>query len=341
MRRSLPIHWPSVRSVPGNSLGPITISATTPIRRSSPQPMSNIALSTPRGADHQAGAPPSIEPVRRGPCPRQPVLRVSDGAPAVAGVPLPIAAPTVGGGWWSMVFTGSTLGSSSAFSSSDKPFLNDLMPLAKSPINSEILPRPPNSNRPTASTMIQCQILMEPIGYPPQRRTNSPSISNSLRVRAWTLLPPDANGTTTIRHRPAPALELLAVFRSGQRSPSGLNLGVRRGKNKDCACSAGRRGMPRSRAKRLGDGGLWPQLAQLGTQSSSVRSGGGARPRSRSPGSSGSSSSRKAGSSDGTGTEKPGGSRPSSMPAPLSSSSPGRSPTASSPKCDRNASLVP
>src|ERR1700716_1366746 len=63
MRRSLPIHWPSVRSVPGNSFGPITISATTPIRRSSPQPMSNIALSTPRGADLQAGAPPSIEPV--------------------------------------------------------------------------------------------------------------------------------------------------------------------------------------------------------------------------------------------------------------------------------------
>src|ERR1700704_6791113 len=71
-----------------------------------------------------------------------------------------------------MVFTGSTLGASSAFSSSDKPFLNDLMPLAKSPISSEILPRPPNSNRPTASTMIQCQILMEPIGYPPQRRAH-------------------------------------------------------------------------------------------------------------------------------------------------------------------------
>src|SRR4051812_10397819 len=197
MRRSLPIHWPSVRSVPGNSLGPITISATTPIRRSSPQPMSNIALSTPRGADHQAGAPHPSSRCAAAPCPRQPVLRVSDGAPAVAGVPLPIAAPTVGGGWWSMVFTGSTLGSSSAFSSSDKPFLNDLMPLAKSPISSEILPRPPNSNRPTASTMIQCQILMEPIGYPPQRRTSSPSISNSLRVRAGNPLPPDIKGTTT------------------------------------------------------------------------------------------------------------------------------------------------
>src|SRR5262249_3225389 len=43
------------------------------------------------------------------------------------------------------------------------PFLNDLMPLAKSPISSEILPRPPNSKRPTASTMIQCQTLIEPM----------------------------------------------------------------------------------------------------------------------------------------------------------------------------------
>ena len=50
-----------------------------------------------------------------------------------------------------MVFTGSTLGTSSAFSSSDKPFLNDLMPLAKSPIRSENLPRPPNKSRPMMS----------------------------------------------------------------------------------------------------------------------------------------------------------------------------------------------
>src|SRR5436189_5269511 len=63
-----------------------------------------------------------------------------------------------------MVFTGSALaGSASAFSSSAKPFLNDLMPLAKSPIRSEILPRPPNSNSPTARTRIQCQTLIEPI----------------------------------------------------------------------------------------------------------------------------------------------------------------------------------
>src|SRR5215470_8341830 len=60
-----------------------------------------------------------------------------------------------------MVLRGSLLSGSSAFSSSDKPFLNDLMPLAKSPISSEILPRPPNNSRPTASTMIQCQMLIE------------------------------------------------------------------------------------------------------------------------------------------------------------------------------------
>src|SRR5712691_10596213 len=62
-----------------------------------------------------------------------------------------------------MLLMGSVLAGSSAFSSSDRPFLNDLMPLAKSPISSEILPRPPNNSRPTASTMIQCQMLIEPM----------------------------------------------------------------------------------------------------------------------------------------------------------------------------------
>src|SRR6185312_982325 len=85
-----------------------------------------------------------------------------------------------------------------------------------------------------------------------------------------------------------------------------------------------------------------PTKAEHGTpRYSSTRSGGGARPRSRSPGSSGSSSSRSAGSSDGIGTEKPGGRRLSSRPEPFSSSRPGRSPRASRPKCDRKSSLVP
>src|SRR5580692_7995370 len=43
------------------------------------------------------------------------------------------------------------------------PFLNDLMPLATSPISSEILPRPPKSRSPTARTIIQCQMLREPM----------------------------------------------------------------------------------------------------------------------------------------------------------------------------------
>src|SRR5215470_9873229 len=42
MRRTFPIHCPSVRNAPGSSFGPIAISATMPIRRSSLQPMSNI-----------------------------------------------------------------------------------------------------------------------------------------------------------------------------------------------------------------------------------------------------------------------------------------------------------
>src|SRR5687768_14451648 len=67
--------------------------------------------------------------------------------------------------WWSMVFGSGLAGSASVFSSSDRPFLKDLMPLAKSPISSEILPRPPNNRSPTASTMIQCQILIEPMRY--------------------------------------------------------------------------------------------------------------------------------------------------------------------------------
>src|SRR5438874_2434254 len=58
---------------------------------------------------------------------------------------------------------GSVLTVSSALSSSAKPFLNDLMPLAKSPISSEILPRPPNSRSTTAPAMIQCQMLSEPM----------------------------------------------------------------------------------------------------------------------------------------------------------------------------------
>src|SRR5215472_9493802 len=42
MRRSLLIHWPSVRSTVGSSFGPIAISATTAMSSSSLQPISNM-----------------------------------------------------------------------------------------------------------------------------------------------------------------------------------------------------------------------------------------------------------------------------------------------------------
>src|SRR5215475_2927534 len=45
MRRILPIHWPTVRSTAGNSLGPITTSAITAMMMILPQPRSNIGLS--------------------------------------------------------------------------------------------------------------------------------------------------------------------------------------------------------------------------------------------------------------------------------------------------------
>src|SRR3984893_7646752 len=55
---------------------------------------------------------------------------------------------------------GSTPG---GWSSSAKPFLNDLMPLATSPMMSEILPLPPNTSNTTAPTMSQCQIDRPPM----------------------------------------------------------------------------------------------------------------------------------------------------------------------------------
>src|SRR5690242_21845411 len=63
-----------------------------------------------------------------------------------------------------MVFAGSLLPASTfALSSSDMPFLKALIPDAKSPISSEILPRPPNSSRTATITSSQCIQLKEPI----------------------------------------------------------------------------------------------------------------------------------------------------------------------------------
>src|ERR1700751_1441436 len=63
-----------------------------------------------------------------------------------------------------MVLIGaSDFGAASAVSSSVMPFLNALMPLATSPIMSEILPRPPKTSSSTAPTTSQCQMLNEPM----------------------------------------------------------------------------------------------------------------------------------------------------------------------------------
>src|SRR6266446_6219480 len=44
------MYWPNVRRTTGSSLGPNTISATTPMRTSSPQPTSKMKACTPRDA---------------------------------------------------------------------------------------------------------------------------------------------------------------------------------------------------------------------------------------------------------------------------------------------------
>src|SRR5712671_8019425 len=87
----------------------------------------------------------------------------------------------------------------------------------------------------------------------------------------------------------------------------------------EATCQPGLRGSLSSSASSTA--GLSPS-AFLGCElsspeSSAMRSAGGARPRSRSPGSNGSSSSRSVGSSEGSGTENPAGSRPSNNPEPL------------------------
>src|SRR5262245_59664517 len=50
--RALPIHWPTMRSTPGNSFGPMAISATTAMTTSSLHPMSNMKESAHAQAAH-------------------------------------------------------------------------------------------------------------------------------------------------------------------------------------------------------------------------------------------------------------------------------------------------
>src|SRR3954447_6001082 len=61
----------------------------------------------------------------------------------------------------------SAFGGAGFVSSFAMPRLNAFMPPATSPIRSEILLRP-KSSRTTTITIIQCQILKEPITRPPQ-----------------------------------------------------------------------------------------------------------------------------------------------------------------------------
>src|SRR5580698_3417377 len=62
-----------------------------------------------------------------------------------------------------MVLIGASDLGASTVSSSDMPFLKALMPLATSPIMSEILTRPPKTRSSTAPTTNQCQMLNEPM----------------------------------------------------------------------------------------------------------------------------------------------------------------------------------
>src|SRR5580658_9379041 len=62
-----------------------------------------------------------------------------------------------------MVLIGASDLGASAVSSSVIPFLKALIPLATSPIRSEILPRPPKTSSSTAPTTNQCQMLNEPM----------------------------------------------------------------------------------------------------------------------------------------------------------------------------------
>src|SRR5262249_48065427 len=63
----------------------------------------------------------------------------------------------------------------SSLSGSAKPFLKLLMPLPKSPIRSETLPRPPNSTNATSARSNQWIQLQPPRTNPPNpRRVNGP-----------------------------------------------------------------------------------------------------------------------------------------------------------------------
>src|SRR5919112_6571207 len=163
-------------------------------------------------------------------------------------------------------------------SSSVMPFLNALMPLATSPIISEILPRP-NSSITIRPTTIQCQMLAPPMAKPP-----------------------------------TPEHSAQASLAANLRGGGGENKKLRP-----------RKATPRHRVSGMVNGGDGAGARARGRQSSLATSGPGSRGGGKRSSSRGSSSSRRVVSSEGSGTASAVAAPPSTKPAPLSSSSPGRS----------------
>ncbi len=137
--RTLPVHCPTMRSTPGSSFGPMAISATTPMRRNSLHPMSNMKTSAARSA-HRRDSPIKIcRSAAASASPRARSQRALDLA-------LRLGAPLDVGGGLMIDGLASALGLSAQLRRHrpGMPFLKALMPWATSPIRSEILPRPPN-----------------------------------------------------------------------------------------------------------------------------------------------------------------------------------------------------
>src|SRR6202167_2357049 len=268
MLRTLRAHCPAVRNTAGSSLGPITISATTPISRNSVQEISNMEIPGPFSRHAGIGAG----------CPRSPAAGASGHLGAglgtrfhhVAGLMVEGLNGRIGVRRVGLFLRHALLEGFDAFGDIAHHVRN----------------------------------LAAPAEYQEQHGADDQPM-------------PDTQGAhQNLRARLAPALA--APFRFQPK------LGVGGVKNK--RNTASRRRASRRVAERV---------------YSSIRSGGGVSPRSRSSGSSGSSSSRSAGSSDGIGMVNPAGGDFSTSPAPLSSSIPGRSASASRPKWDMKASVVP
>src|SRR5690242_8945100 len=95
-----------------------------------------------------------------------------------------------------MLFTGSTGVDDAGVagtSSSARPFLNDLMPFATSPISSDTLPRP-NKSMTMMPTITQCQMLMLPMAQSSHGVRLGCDVTSAVtlttRTRFWNLCVP-------------------------------------------------------------------------------------------------------------------------------------------------------